>query len=139
MILKENPSLETINWNRVIAIFDNANWENRVEEDLKHAFGKSSFTCFIYENDEIVGFGRTFDDGQYYGTICDLVIHSDWQGNGYGKLILNNLKDRMKSYLFTTLTTAPGKAPFYDKMGWKRQKSAYIWPTAKKQEDEHCY
>lgn len=138
MELQENPRVETINWKQVIAIFDNVNWGNRIEKDLKGAFKKSSFTCFIYEGDEIVGFGRTFDDGQYYGTICDLVIHSDWQGKGYGKLILNNLKDRMSGFVFTTLTAAPGKAPFYDKMGWKKQTSAFIWPTDKKQKDEHC-
>ena len=44
----------------------------------------------------------------------------------------------MKDYFFVTLTAAPGKAPFYDKMGWKKQTSAFIWPTGKKQESEHC-
>lgn len=138
MKLIENPDLDTIDWSRVVTIYDNVNWEGRIESEIKRAFQKSTFTCFIYEGFEIVGFGRTFDDGQYYGTICDLVIHSDFQGKGYGKYILKNLKDRMEGYLFITLSAAPGKAPFYHKMGWKEQTSAFIWPVNQKQEDEHC-
>jgi ribosomal protein S18 acetylase RimI-like enzyme len=138
MKVLENPNLDSIDWDHIISIYESVNWKGRTVKDIKRAFQKSTFTCFVYEKDEIVGFGRTFDDGQYYGTICDLVIHPDSQGQGYGKIILNNLKGRMEGFLFTTLTAAPGKAPFYDKMGWKKQTSAYIWPTNQKQEDEHC-
>ena len=138
MKLKENPNLDSINWRKIISIYSSVNWVNRTEKDIKRAFLKSTFTCFIYEADEIVGFGRTFDDGQYYGTICDLVIHPDFQGKGYGKLILNNLKNRLEGFLFITLSAAPGKGPFYDKMGWKKQSSAFIWPINKIQEDQHC-
>jgi GNAT superfamily N-acetyltransferase len=138
MKLAENPSLNSIDWTRVVELFNNVNWKGRNELDVENSFSNSTFTCFIYEEDKIVGFGRTFDDGQYYGTICDLVIHEDYQGRGYGKQILNNLKERMTGYIFITLTAAPGKAPFYKKMGWESQNSAFIWPINKKQKKEHC-
>ena len=137
MKLIENPDLNAINWTQVLALYDAVNWDSRTKSDVQFAFNKSTFIGIITVKDRIVGMGRTFDDGLYYGTICDLIIHPDFQGMGYGTLILNNLKDRMKGFQFITLTAAPGKAPFYIKMGWAGQTSAFIWPVDEKQKEEH--
>ena len=138
MKLIENPDLKTINWSQVSGLYDAVKWDARTKSDLQFAFNKSTFVAIITIKDQIVGMGRTFDDGLYYGTICDLIIHPDFQGLGYGTLILNNLKDRMKGFQFITLTAAPGKAPFYLKKGWSNQNSAFIWPVSQKQKEEHC-
>jgi ribosomal protein S18 acetylase RimI-like enzyme len=138
MKLIENPDLKTIDWSQLLALYEAVNWKGRTKSDIQSAFSKSTFIAIITVNGQIVGMGRTFDDGLYYGTICDLIIHPDYQGKGYGKDILNNLKDRMKGFQFITLTAAPGKAPFYIKMGWNNQNSAFIWPVSQKQKEEHC-
>jgi ribosomal protein S18 acetylase RimI-like enzyme len=137
MIFKENPILELTDYKRIAEIFLLVEWESRSTEDIQSTFDKSTFTSVIWEDGKIIGFGRTFDDGKYYATICDVAIDPKYQGQGYGKKIVENLKTRLAGYLFITLTAAPGKGEFYEKMGWKNQTSAYIAPVSEKQQLEH--
>lgn len=138
MIVKENPILTLENYQRISEIFKLINWGARQPMDIKASFDKSTFTCIIYQDDEIIGFGRTFDDGQFYASLCDVAIDPAYQGQGIGTVIVNNLKNRLKGYEFITLTAAPGKQGFYKKLQWQKQQSAFIWPKSDQQRDEHC-
>ena len=137
MILKENPQLNANDYNRISEIFELVKWGKREHEEIQFTFEKSTFTTLIREDNKIVGFGRTFDDGKYYATICDVAIDPKYQGTGLGTRIVNNLKTRLEGYLFITLTAAPGKGEFYEKIGWSKQTSAYIAPVSDKQAKEH--
>ncbi len=41
--------------------------------------------------------------------------------------------------LFTTLTAEVGKEAFCLRQGWRRQKSAFIWPRNKRQADLYAF
>ncbi|WP_426430912.1 GNAT family N-acetyltransferase [Winogradskyella sp. HB-48] len=133
-----NPDLETINWKDISELFQHVNWGIRQPEDIKNAFKKSSVTCFVKDKNRVVGFGRTVDDGKYYALLVDVVVHPEYQAKGIGTQIVNEIKSRLNSYNFITLTAAPNKEGFYEKLGWKKQKSAYIFPKDEKQGLEHC-
>lgn len=133
-----NPDLETIDWKEVSEIFRQVNWGIRHPKNIENAFKKSSITCFIKEEDTIVGFGRTVDDGKYYALLVDVIVHPEHQSKGIGTQIVNELKSRLIGYNFITLTAAPNKEGFYRKIGWEKQKSAYIFPKDDKQRLEHC-
>ncbi|MCB0463902.1 MAG: GNAT family N-acetyltransferase [Flavobacteriaceae bacterium] len=133
-----NPDLETIDWKEVSEIFQQVNWGIRLPKAIEHAFKKSSITCFIKEEDTIVGFGRTVDDGKYYALLVDVVVRPEYQSKGIGTQIVNEIKSRLIGYNFITLTAAPNKEGFYQKIGWEKQKSAYIFPKDDKQRLEHC-
>lgn len=126
-----------VNWQRLAEIFEQVGWGKLQPEKIEKAFRRSSFVRFAWSEEKLVGFGRTFDDGEFYGTICDLVVAPDYQGRGIGKRILRELQTEMKVFAFMTLTAAPGKHDFYLKEGWKRQSSAFIWPRSDKQAREH--
>ena len=138
MRIEENPNLNTIDWTRVCEIFALVKWSKRIESEIKSAFDKSTFTCFAFDNDVIIGFGRTYDDGKYYATICDVAIDPKYQGTGIGTEIMTSLKNRIKGYQIVTLTAAPGKEGFYEKLGWKKQKTAFINPKDEKQIEAFC-
>lgn len=114
-------------------------WPYREPEKIKAAFEQSSHVIFLKAYGNIVAAGRTVDDGTYYGLIVDVVVHPNQQGKGLGTQVVNYLKDQMAGYSFITLTAAPGKDAFYEKLGWKRQKSAFLWPRDEKQTDQHCF
>ncbi len=138
MIVKENPILTIENYHQIAKIFKLVNWGERHPQDIQSSFDKSTFTCILYDKGQIIGFGRTFDDGKYYATICDVAITPTYQSKGYGTHIVNNLRNRLDGFLFITLTAAPGKHAFYEKLEWKKQESAFIWPVNDTQEKEHC-
>ena len=133
-----NPDLTQINWQHVSNLFQLVNWGTRPPKDSESSFRQSSFVSIVRSENDIIGFGRTVDDGKYYALIVDVVIHPKFQGQGIGTKIVAELKDQLKGYEFVTLTAAPGKDGFYEKTGWKKQKSSFIWPKDEKQAEEHC-
>ena len=133
-----NPPLDSVNWKSVSEIFRLVNWEKRNPKEIEISFNTSSVTCFVKDNNEIIGFGRTVDDGKYYALLVDIVIHPNYQLKGIGKSIVDELKSKLIGYEFITLTAAPDKEGFYQRLGWKKQKSAYIFPKDIKQAKDHC-
>ena len=100
---------------------NNAFWaKNRTINDLKKCLANSDVVISIWVGNEIVGFGRALTDGIYRGVLWDIVIDHNHQGNGLGKLIVNNLlsskeiKNTKKIYLMTT-----NKKLFYSQMDFK--------------------
>lgn len=116
------------NWAQVRDIIAEVGWGERDPDDVKKTFEKSSFVVFAFEEDTLVGFGRTMDDGMYYALLVDVVVRPDHQRRGIGTKMVEHLKDRLEDYQFVTLTSAAGKEDFYRKMGWRRQTTAFMWP-----------
>ena len=133
MNVRYTTSIETINWKDVSEIFKAVGWGERPSEQVRLSFERSSFKRFAYIDDELVGVGRTVDDGYYYGWIVDLAVSPQYQKKGIGSKILSELENDLQPFLTTMLTAAPGKSSFYEKLGWHKQCSAYIWPRSKEQ------
>ena len=99
----------------------NAFWaKNRTIDDLKKCLANSDVIVSVWVGREIVGFGRALTDGISRGVLWDIVIDQNYQGNGYGSLIINNLlsskkiKHTKKVYLMTT-----NKKLFYSQFEFK--------------------
>tara|TARA_B100000886_G_C20239830_1_gene414116 strand:- start:119 stop:574 length:456 start_codon:yes stop_codon:yes gene_type:complete len=99
----------------------NAFWaQKRTIHGLKKCLANSDVIVSIWVDKEIVGFGRALTDGIYRGVLWDIVIDQNYQGNGYGSLILNHLlsskkiKNTKKLYLMTT-----NKKLFYSQFDFK--------------------
>jgi len=137
MKIEFNSNIETVNWQRASELFSLVGWGIRKPEEIQSAFEKSSYIRFAYLNNVLVGFGRTVDDGRYYALIVDLVIDPEFQSKGIGSNILIYLKNSLEGYAFTTLTSAVGKEAFYEKQGWKKQITSFIWPRSEKQDKEN--
>ena len=127
-----------VDWERISQLFVAVGWGVRSVPQIKLAFSKSSFQVFAYCNEELIGFGRTTDDGVNYAMICDLVVDPRFHGRGIGSQLLTYLRDACSEFRFLTLTTAEGKDGFYLGQGWKRQSSSFIWPRDEKQSRIHA-
>ena len=99
----------------------NAFWaKDREIEDLRKCLANSDVVISLWICNEIVGFGRALSDGTYRGVLWDIVIDRNHQGNGYGKIIVENLleakqlKKTKKIYLMTT-----NKKSFYSQIDFK--------------------
>jgi len=104
---------------------DSIGWcDKRGEEKWREILGKSSLVYSVYDNDKLIGMGRIVEDG----TMCmfyDVVVHKDYQGQGIGKMVMNNLltftKD--KKYSSVSLFVDPSNkdflVPFYRKFGFE--------------------
>mgnify|MGYP001166744245 FL=1 len=103
----------------------NAFWaKERAIKDLKKSLANSDVIISIWSGNEIVGFGRALSDGVYRAVLWDIVIDQGHQGQGLGKLIVNNLLDSKelkktkKVYLMTT-----NKTLFYSQLDFEEVSS----------------
>ena len=125
MDIKYIDSMENICWETVSNIIELVGWGNRSPSKVRLSFEAGSYVMFAYHQDKIVGFGRTVDDGLFYASVVDLIVHPDYQGNGIGGYILESLKNALQGYSFTTLTSEVGKEAFYEKQGWQKQNTQF--------------
>ena len=100
---------------------NNTFWaKSRSIKDLKKCLANSDVIVSLWVGEEIVGFGRALTDGIYRGVLWDIVIDQNYQGKGFGKLIVKSLlsskkiKNTKKLYLMTT-----NKKLFYSQLNFK--------------------
>jgi GNAT superfamily N-acetyltransferase len=88
----------------------------------QRAFEASHTTVFVYENHQLLGFGRALSDGEYQGAIYDVVVLPEAQGKGIGKIIIETIKGALPSCNLILYAT-PGKEGFYKKLGFGLMKT----------------
>ena len=103
----------------------NAEWaQNRSIKDLRNCLSKSDVIISLWIDKKIVGFGRALSDGIFRSVLWDIVIDQNYQGKGYGKVIVNalleskSIKKTKKIYLMTT-----NKKDFYTQLDFKEVNS----------------
>jgi aralkylamine N-acetyltransferase len=127
-----------ISWVEVAALFRAVGWGERDPDEVRVAFARSTFKAFAFEGGELVGFGRTIDDGRFYATVVDVVVSPAHQRQGVGRAIVEDLQSRLQGFLVVTLTAAPPVQPFYRKLGWRNQTTAMIRPRSPEQARLNC-
>ncbi len=105
-----------------ILLNENTLWaKNRRTKEIKECIAKSDVIVSLWIDFKILGFGRALSDGVYRGVLWDIVIDKNYQGKGYGRLVVNALlesdyiKNTEKIYLMTT-----NKKEFYSQMNFKK-------------------
>ena len=112
-VIKEFPSNKDFN-----KLFSSVGWDN---EKINQNRQNSVFAVSVYFNNKIVGMARVVGDGCYY-TVYDVVVHKNFQGQGIGRIVMNEIVKWYKtiedddSYLY--LGASEGKENFYEKFGF---------------------
>lgn len=100
-------------------------WGYKNIQFVENAIKLSTLKKCIKENGNIVAMGRAIGDGMAY-IIADVVVDPEYQGNGYGKTIMNELLKEIRNNLpdgescSISLISADGKEKFYEKCGFKK-------------------
>lgn len=124
MALEWVYSSENLNWEELSRLYLAAPLGHKDPSDLKVAFSNSMFNCFVYDSGRLIAVGRALADGRDCSYICDVAVHPDYQGVGIGKQVVSKLVDLSKDHKKIILYAAPGKEPFYRKLGFKRMATA---------------
>ena len=75
-----------------------------------------------------VGMARLVTDYGYIALVADVIVKPEYQGQGIGTKMINNLLERAKDTLedgeamMIQLLAADGKVKFYEKFGFKDRK-----------------
>jgi len=110
-----------VDFEQLTALFArSAFWASeRSSEDMKIAVENSDPVITAWDGDRAIGFARATSDGIFRATIWDVVIHSDYQGLGLGRKLVETLLGHPKMnrvervYLMTT-----NQQKFYERVGF---------------------
>ncbi len=94
-------------------------WEEGWSEEVIPAMVKGSFRFLaLFAGNELVGMGRALSDGVSDAYIQDIVVRSDYRGQGWGKKIVARLVKELRAcgIDWIGLIGAPGTESFYEKL-----------------------
>jgi GNAT superfamily N-acetyltransferase len=105
------------------ALFETTGWNDerhRSPQELHQALQSSWYAVSAYHGKRLVGFGRVISDGVLHALIVEMIVAPDYQRQGIGHAILNDLVARCRSASIEDiqLFCAKGKAEFYLKHGF---------------------
>lgn len=96
----------------------------KLENSLKLTWG---WITARDESNKLVGFVQIFSDGIKHAYILRLLVHKDYQGQGIGTKIVENLMELLKeNKLNPVLITKPAEEAFYNKFGFARESNGFI-------------
>ena len=122
MGLKIDTDCAGVDWQLISESLEKVGMAFHAPEVHQKAFEASHTTVFIYEESQLIGFGRAISDGQYQGAIYDVAVLPEAQGKGIGKLIIKKILDRLSNCNIILYAT-PGKEGFYQKLGFRMMKT----------------
>lgn len=120
-----------------ISILNTVGWKIPSRRLLEKSLKNGTNVKYVIDN-RTIGMARFVSDGGYAGLLMDVVVIPKFQGNGYGKLLINSLLNYLRSQLedgeemMIQLLSAPGKQSFYNLFGFKVKKEVaedgmYMW------------
>jgi ribosomal protein S18 acetylase RimI-like enzyme len=122
MNLRFQFDIENINWELVSEILQKVGMAFHASEKHKRAFSNSHTVVFVFDNENLIGFGRVISDGAYQAAIYDVAILPEYQFKGIGKTIIQHILERTPGCNYI-LYAAPGKELFYEKINFKKMKT----------------
>lgn len=95
----------------------------KTDQACEVGLNNSLFSIMVKEDENVIGMGRVIGDGGCFCQVVDICVIPEKQGQGIGKIIMNNITNYIKTKLpkscYTSLI-ADGDASFlYEKFGFK--------------------
>lgn len=122
MNLKFNYDSSDINWELVPEILKTVGMSFHNADIHRKAFSASASVVFVYDNQQLIGFGRAISDRLIQAAIYDVAVLPSYQGLGIGKQIIQRIVDSLPGCNFI-LYASPGKELFYEKLKFRKMKT----------------
>jgi len=108
-----------INWCDVYNLLKNAGMATHHQDILRKAFNNSFAVIFVLEGERLIGMGRAISDSVCQATLYDITVDPEYQGKGLGRMITNELCDKLPGCNIILYAT-PGTEVFYKKLHFRK-------------------
>jgi ribosomal protein S18 acetylase RimI-like enzyme len=122
MELKFQYDCSDIEWTLVPQILETVGMSFHGVDVHRQIFSNSARVVFVFDREQLIGFGRAISDGLVQAAIYDVAVLPSHQGCGIGKQIVEKIVDSLPGCNFV-LYASPGKEPFYEKLKFRRMKT----------------
>ena len=126
-IKENNKNIEELN-----LLYNSVGWGAYNDEITKRALDNTFYSVSVYENDEIVGFGRLIGDTICFMYIQDIMVKPKFQNKKIGTMIMNKLLEKIDELkkenpdIRVYLGASKGKEKFYEKFGFVKRIDANL-------------
>jgi ribosomal protein S18 acetylase RimI-like enzyme len=111
------------NWELIPEILKTVGMSYHDAEIHRKTFSASASVVFVYDDLQLIGFGRAISDGFIQAAIYDVAVLPSYQGHNIGRQIIDKIIESLPGCNFI-LYAAPGKERFYEKLNFRRMKTA---------------
>ena len=126
-IMEKIPTPEEYN-----IITNSVVWGKRDNKIVEEALKNSLYCVCIYDDNNIIGFGRIIGDKTIFLYIQDIMVLPKYQSQKIGTKIMNMIIDRINEFkkvnpnIRTYLGASKNKEDFYKKFGFKSRSDANL-------------
>jgi len=117
MALEVSTDSSNVDWRSVADTLKEVGMASYGADVHRRAFESSHIAVFVYEDSQLLGFGRATSDGEYQAAVYDVAVIPEAQGKGVGKRVMQTLLEYV-SGCNIILYAAPGMEEFYGKLGF---------------------
>ncbi|HFK9538223.1 TPA: GNAT family N-acetyltransferase [Acinetobacter baumannii] len=120
---------DQINTEEVLELYLANNWSSaKKPEQLLSALRNSHSLVTARYDGRLVGLGNAISDGYLVVYFPHMLVHSDFQRLGIGKLMMKEMLDRYKDFHQKMLTADGNAISFYESLGFCRAgKTEPMW------------
>lgn len=103
---------------------NSVSWDSKEKHIIQNALDNSIVVKKIIFENKTIGMARAIGDGLYY-LIVDVIVHSNYQKKGIGKLLIKSMVKDIKERTeigqkcSINLISMKGKEEFYQKCGFR--------------------
>jgi aralkylamine N-acetyltransferase len=147
-MIRYETGTQNVIWPELYALYDQVGLvaglaAKQEYSSIRSAFEQSFRVVAAFDEGRLVGAGRLLSDGLCYGLIVDVGVLPSHQKRGIGKGIMQALLEGVPE-LRVYLTSTFGNESFYERLGFRKHKTAYallpgpspyVEPAAHERED----
>ena len=119
MTLKRKDSINEVDWQALLELIDTAGLGLRDLGDLENAFRHSAFCWFGYEQGKLIAVARAISDMTWCSYLSDVAVAPDRQGKGYGRQLMEAVREELLPYGKIFIYSAPDKIGFYQSLAFE--------------------
>ena len=123
MTIKENNK----NINEFNLLYDSVGWGAYDKTISKRALDNTFYSVSVYDDDNIVGYGRLIGDTICFMYIQDIMVKPEFQNKKIGTLIMNKLLEKINELkkenpnIRVYLGASKNKEEFYERFGFVKR------------------
>ena len=124
---EKNPTVDEFNY-----LTKKVGWGIRDKEVVKEALNNTIYSICVYDEQNIIGYGRIIGDKTIFLYIQDIMVIPEFQGKKIGTIIMENILKKVNELkiknpnIRTYLGASEGKEKFYKKFGFITRKEAKL-------------